>query len=330
MTDARAAPPSAMPGAPRAAAVFIFNHKFEKNISKLEAMYEGRFDNRQYVMPFASTDDARTIRVFETGRNFSGHVAQAGGRLVRDPAITHYAFISDDLILNPRLGQDDLVDALGLGPRTGFIKSITSSDSLRYSWPWSGEVATSLYKFGRSFDWRSELPPAADAQSKFKAMGVSFPFPAPRSAKEMWFGTLGLARKSSWAFGMGLLSTGRRAQYPLLAGYSDFFVVPAPALDAFVGYCGVFAALGVFAEVAIPTSLALAVDELRTEMPVGAYFMEAVPPAPDAPGFQGREFWVPGEPEAFAAGFSNERARLEREFPANWLYVHPVKLSQWR
>lgn len=312
-----------------AAAVFLFNHKYEGNVARLDAFYGTRFRHRQFIIPFATSGDPRVLRAVEASWYFSGHVAQAGARLVRDPAITHYAFIADDLIVNPSLDETSLVETLDLGPDSGFIKSIAAADELRYRWPWAGEAAMSIRKFGRGFDYRAELPPADLAQRRFEAMGLRFPFPRPRSVNELVIRTAKNAVGSPWAFLMGLAVTGRRADYPILAGYSDFFVVPATALDRFIDYCGVFAAMNVFAEVAIPTALALSVDDLRTERPVGEFFGDP-PSRPPPSGLRGVELWEREEPVEFAERFDKRLDRLRNEFPADWLYVHPVKLSQWR
>ena len=80
----------------------------------------------------------------------------------------------------------------------------------------------------------------------------------------------------------------------------------------------------------MPTALALAVDDLRTELKPGELFDD--PHAarnPDA-RFTGVEYWTGEETEGFAARFGHDMKRLTTEFPPDWLYVHPVKLSRWR
>ena len=167
---------------PRICAVFLFNHKYEANVARLEKMYGDRFQHRRYIMPFASQPDDKVIRVYELSWNFSGHMAQAAPGYV-DPGFTHYAFIADDLILNPEIDESNLVDWLGIGTDGGYIKSLVPSDAVRYRWPWSGETAMSLRKFGRGFDYRGELPSPEEARARFEAMGFSFPKPVPRSPK---------------------------------------------------------------------------------------------------------------------------------------------------
>jgi hypothetical protein len=58
----------------------------------------------------------------------------------------------------------------------------------------------------------------------------------------------------------------------------------------------------------------------------------ADPAAPRNPGrsWRGIEFWNPAETPAFAARFHNDMQQLTNEFPEDFWYVHPIKLSQWR
>ena len=310
-------------------AVFLFNHKFEPNVPKLESLYGDRFSNRKYVMPFGTESD-KVIPVYETSYRFSGHLAQARERILDDD-VSHYVVISDDLIVNPALNEENIISSLGLGPNSGYIKSLGSLDDLRYRWWRALMILNDFERTDQYFDYRAELPPAQEAKARFEAMGLRFPRPVPRSREE-WRFTFRTLPKELKRTDWGTIYTkhGKPAPYPLLCGYADFFVVPGKAMRSFLYYCGVFAALNVFAEAAVPTALALAVDDLITELKPGELFDD--PDAarnPDA-RFKGVEFWTGEETEAFAARFGNDMNHLVEEFPSDWLYVHPVKLSRWR
>ena len=180
------------------------------------------------------------------------------------------------------------------------------------------------------FDYKKELPSPAEAQSRFESLGLQFPRPVPRSLAEWKFvlrDMPGLLPKTDW----GTLYTqhGKAAPYPLLCGYSDFFIVPGSVMERFLHYCGVFAALNIFAEAAIPTALTLAADKVVTELEIGEFFGDSTALRHANAKLHGIEFWKPGEAEAFAADFGNEMSRLKVEFPPEALYVHPVKLSRW-
>lgn len=312
----------------RVEAVFLFNHRFERNLDALDAIYAERFPRRAHLMPFARSERPDVVRVRETSWHFSGHIAQGAARFAR-PDATHYVFISDDLIVNPRLNAANIVGELGLGPGQAYIKSLASVDALRYRWWRALQATIALVRNGDGFDWRAELPPEAEAAAKIARMGVPLPPPALGSVER----AMALPKlieavgylSAPWAVRL----RGTPTPYPLLGGYADFLVVPAEAMERFAHYCGVFAALDLFAEVAVPTALALAADEVVTELAYGEGFNGREPARRAGFRWRGLEFWRPGEATAFAGRHGNRVDRLLAEFPEDRLYVHPVKLSQW-
>lgn len=316
-------------GEGRAHAVFIFNHRFERNLEKLDDLYAARFPRRTYLMPFAQSDRADVCRINETSWHFSGHVAQGAASFIANDA-THYVFISDDLILNPRLDATNVARELGLDASSGYIKSLAPLDALRYEWHRALPASIALRRNSDGFDWRAELPPIEEAQAKFAAMGLADRVPSLRSLDDARHALRNLSKAGYLTAPWAAKLHAKPSDYPLLMGYADFFVVPAAAIRRFTHFCGVFAALDIFAEVAVPTALALACDHVLTELVPGARFDDpAAPRCPDRP-WHGVEFWDPLETPAYAARFGNDRKRLVSEFPENHLYVHPVKLSQWR
>jgi hypothetical protein len=122
---------------------------------------------------------------------------------------------------------------------------------------------------------------------------------------------------------------GRRSAYPLLAGYSDFIVVPRSAMKAFAHYCGVFAAMNMFAEVGVPTALALACNSIKTELLQGHHFVDLpLKRSPDAT-MRGIELWGQ-EIQPFEEALNYSWKRLLESFPTDVLYYHPIKLSKWK
>lgn len=309
--------------------VHLFNHRFEANLPVLERIYAGRFPDRHVLMPFAIDPGPGISRVYELGRNFSGHIAQ-GARDFIDPRFTHYAIVADDLLLNPRLHAGNLVEALGLQPAEGYIKNLAAADALRDEWIWAGEAAAHFRRYGKAIDWAALLPPPEAARAKFARLGV----PMPAKVGSGWPGTLRRhltqPRQSVWAWLEGLTMRGQPADYPLLSGYSDFVVVPAEALQLFAQFCGIFAALDIFAEIAVPTALALACDKVRTELPPGRHFHGHGSSQIAAGGLKGVELWTGSDLAEADALLSLPLEKLLAAFPPDWLYCHPVKLSRYR
>lgn len=309
----------------KAGLVFVFNHKFEKNIARLEEYYGERFSSRTYLMPFSSLTDPKVVSVVENGRTFSGHIAQ-GKHAYCQPDVSHYVFLADDLILNPKLNEESLIDQLELTASSGYTKSMVSADSIRFHWPHSITAKRALEK--PFFDFESELPDAVAAEKKIRSLGLSLERPWPRTRQDLrWMlVTFPFVMSSLWL--PNLLSIGVASKYPLVSGYSDFVIVPCDAVEKFAHYCGVFAAMDIFAEIAVPTALALACKDIRTELPLGAHFMDN-PRTNQERRWKGIELWVK-EIEQFAVSRGYNWAELIGEFPEDALYVHPIKLSQWR
>lgn len=313
-----------MPDGQKLQLVFIFNHRFEQNIPRLESFYGERFSRRKYIVPFVRTGQPDVIPVYENGPTFSGHIAQAAHGYL-DGEVSHYVFLADDLILNPGLNETNLLSTLALRESEGYIKCLSPADEWAYKWANSVRGFYSMADPG--FDPRAELPAAQQAKEKFAAMGLATGVPRPRSLGDirytLWSVRLGLVR-----FAQGFVVMGRQPKYPLLAGYSDFIVVPAVSIERFVHYCGVFAAMNMFAELAVPTALALACDSVRTELRMGDFFTD--PSALPAAGIRmrGKELWNE-EIAEFSEPLAYSWKRLIDTFPPDRLYVHPVKLSKW-
>lgn len=291
--------------------VVIFNHRFEGNLPLLAQIYGDRFDPT-YLMPFYRGDDPAVRAVFASSHHFHGFVAQGYPDYHSDDA-THYVFAGDDVFLKPRLTASTIVAALGLSETSGYIKGLNSLADAPISWM---HLLPAVRTFHRNtgVEYSRELPVAQEAWDRVARHTVARGRLGPRSL-------LGLSlrpelrRTQAMAAAYFLLRPERRTlPYPLLWTYSDVFVVPAPAMAEFARLCGIFAAMGLFVEVAVPTALALACEHLRTEQPSGLL---------------GQELWTVEEQRALVERFGASLRRLTGEFPEDWLYVHPVKLSQW-
>lgn len=101
--------------------------------------------------------------------------------------------------------------------------------------------------------------------------------------------------------------------YPIVGSYSDVFVVSSESIKLFCHYCGVFAATKLFVEVALPTSLVLSAKEIVTENNLK---------------FQGKALWTKEQYKELDK-YDSSLKKLLGEFPSNYLYLHPIKLSKW-
>lgn len=310
--------------------VHVFNHRYEPNLAALDKIYGERFQHRLSIMPFYKGDRSDVVQVHEASLRFQGFFAQAYGALSKR-LFTHYIFCADDLILNPHLNETNFVRELGLSPDAAYIKSFAGLDADAPAWPYVPAfhwifAMPALVNLADNcgVDWNKELPSYAEAVARFRAKGIgpgSIRIEHLRGANQLrsvvlfffyLYKRMQLRRRTP---------AGREKPpllgfpYPLAKGYSDLLVVPGGALERFCHYCGVLAAMGVFVEIAIPTALVLCCDEIVRE---------------GQTRWHGTAYWHPGEAHDFAERFGRDYARLEAGFEENLLYVHPIKLSQWR
>lgn len=292
--------------------VVIFNHRFERNLPLLRSLYRDRFQPT-YLMPFAQTEDPDVTAVYASSHHFQGFVAQ-GYRDFRQADATHYVFVADDLLLHPRLDAGNIAAELGLSDSTGYIKNVTSLASAPFAWNHLQPAVHAFHANNGVEQWR-ELPAVDEATRLVARHGQASGRFGPRNA--LGFSGRPELRRGQLATAAYFLRHADRRDlpYPLLWAYSDFFVVPAGAMPTFARLCGVFAAMGLFVEVAVPTALALACDHLVTEQTSSR---------------RGYEMWSENEQHDLEQRFGTSLDRLTQGFPDDWLYVHPVKLSKWR
>jgi len=304
--------------------VIFQNHQYLANVEPLDRLYGGRFNTRRHVVPFYRGDRTDVLPAYENSFRFQGYFAQAARELLAIDC-DHYIFIADDLILNPKISDETYRDFFRL-ERDGacFVPELIPFPSLDFRWD----------RADNALRWRldepgveaaHQLPPVEEARKRFDALGVPHgsvsaagvrrPLPRPPSTRRP-FGLRRFAREAAEA---GLANARLRAPdarslpYPLVAGYSDVFVLSREAAPDFLHYCGVMSATDLHAEVAIPTAMVLTAPHLSVEA--------------DCP-VRGRALW--DDDVKMLDRYDRDLDQLLRDFPPEHLYLHPVKLSQWR
>ena len=294
--------------------VVVFNHRFDQNLPLLRTLYQGRFSTVRFLVPFYRGNDPDVVPVFDSSATFQGYFAQARHQLASEE-FSHYVFVADDLLLNPAINETNLHTFLRLGRAGGYTKYLKPFSSMTSCWTHFNRTLRAL-RFDEFVNARAELPPCEEAVARLAAHGLECrplgwrnlevgPGPWQHQIKE-WVTALSLIRRHREGHGLA---------YPLLMGYADLLVVPAPALPEFCHLCGVFAALGIFVECAAPTALALAVPQLSLERDLTQ---------------QGLELWSDADRHAFWSRYSGQLSELLKNFPERHLYVHPIKLPHWQ
>ena len=314
--------------------VLIYNHKYESNIPKLERYYSGKFRKIWHLVPFYTGTAENVIPVYEGSFFFQGFIAQAARRLLVDPP-EQFFFVSDDLLLDPAINQTNVLHEFGLKEDWGFIAELHDLSQGRYGRGVTEARKASLKQFGLEID--GELPSFAEAQEKIArhikldSLVLRRYTPYIRAMEKPY----GKNLHSNWKKFRGNLwhlreqfrhwTHPKTLSYPLLGGYSDLFIIPSSVFGQFAHYCGVLAAARVFVELAIPTALAFVCPHLVTE--------ETCPR-------RGLNVWFPPGPwaemerktallDGITAKAQNKLPNLIADWPQDYLYVHPLKLSKW-
>jgi hypothetical protein len=119
---------------------------------------------------------------------------------------------------------------------------------------------------------------------------------------------------------------GYNLSYPLVASYSDIFIVSSDAIKQFCHYCGVFASTNLFVEIGLPTSIVLSAQDIVTETNLK---------------LQGKALWPDGWARMngdlkpahgdyeILDSYNYNLKQLLNNFPNTYLYLHPIKLSKW-
>lgn len=283
------------------ALLIIYNHRYDANISQLEEIYKGRFQYIFHIVPFYDGNVENVIPIYEHSHYFSGYIAQAWSHL-KDDGFTHFFIVADDMMLNPVVSEWSLFDSLGISERDCFMHEFLILQERERYWPgiltafgWNPNV--------KGIEVMKMLPSIEEWRKRFDMYGLPyFKIPLKR--------LLANPRKKDW---LRMLRQKRDLKYPLVAGYSDIFIVTADVMEKFAQYCGIFAATRLFVEIAIPTAMVLASDHIKTNKDVK---------------LKGGAMWDDGD-FLILKPYNNKLANLMNEFPEDKFYLHPIKLSKW-
>ncbi|HTL09351.1 MAG TPA: hypothetical protein VL307_13870 [Chitinophagaceae bacterium] len=313
------------------ALVILFNHNYEANIEKLKKLYQPRFSNIYFIMPFYRGNDPQVIAVYENSFYFQGYIAKALEQLSVHN-YDHYMFVGDDLILNPSINEHNYKESFSITHYSGFMPDIFLLTDLTQTSPnrpfapyWPGIVEAARFTVKqRGIEISKFLPSYEEAKNKLARHGLHFTPKlslqfALRPLKKIPFTKADFEYKKrvikNYTVNIKDLLFKRRLQYPLVGAYSDLCIVPNGAVKDMIAYCGTFAALNLFVEVALPTAFALSVPAVSTEATLGMH---------------GLTLWNPTTVGAFEKKYQSDLGFLFANFPERTLYIHPIKLSRWK
>lgn len=285
------------------ALLVIYNHRFDRNIARVRQLYSKRFSHVYHVMPFYDGEEKDVIPVFESSYCFSGYISQAYTYL-RNQGFTHFLTVADDMILNPSINEQSLWEELGISYSDSYIDEIVCFQNGGKRW-WRRILDALDYTPNQlGVELNGILPSKQEAERRFDFHSLPYT-PIPR--KEL----LRNPRKKDF---IKMLTRSNELKYPLVRAYSDILLLPSNVMPKFSLYCGAFAATGLFVEMAVPTALVLSADNIKlgkdTKLKPGAMWTK--------------------EDMKILEPYNLQLSKLLDDFPMQKLYLHPIKLSQWK
>lgn len=293
----------------------IYNHRFDQNIDKIEKIYKSRFTDIYHIIPFYEGKKENVISVYECSFRFEGYVAQALRYIKKE--YRRYFFIADDIMLNPEINEFNYTKWFDLREDYAYI-TFTKPIHEMGSWTINREFMNPLPKFERYNGtlWKSEIMSAEKAFNIAENKGFS---------KEDFCIDLGMiwnARKSMLRYPrlfvlfFKIVLLGKQyCPYPLWGGYSDIFIIPGKYIKDFAHMLGVFAAMGLFVEMAIPTAMNLVCEGIVEERNLTT---------------KAKMLWSNEERDDVENKYQHDYKKLIYGWEEKCLFIHPVKLSRWK
>lgn len=285
------------------ALLIIYNHRYDKNIERLETIYAGKFTNIYHIMPFYDGERENVIPVYESSYYFQSYISQAYTHL-KNSGFTHYFVVADDMIIHPSLHEHNLLEKLGLAPDECYIDYLLKLQELKYVWRQTWAMKYKVKQKG--VEVQNFLPSVEEAKKQFDKYDIPF---SPIPVKPF------IGRRIKYLFDYLTNIKRRNLDYPLVGGYADIMLLNAGMMDKFTLYCGAFAATKLFVEIAIPTALVLSTDKLRVTN--------------DLQGWESGAMWRE-RMEEFPREYDYSLSKLMNNYPDKKLFLHPIKLSKWK
>ena len=305
----------------KVALIIIYNHRYDKNIEKIESLLKDKFSNIYHIMPFYDGNRKNVIPIYESSYFFSGYIAQAYEK-IKDKNFTHFIFTADDIIINPNINENNFLEKIGLGKNDSLIPEIIEFGIKdKYCWARIGEaIIYNPYNTNNGTEIKTILPNYIAAKECFKRQNLykSFSIPFIKSLRNLmtlhiWYHSHIYTLIPAFIKLIKHPFSKYKLNYPLVGSYSDFFITTSDVMPKFCQYCGAFAATNLFVEIAIPTALVLATN-IKTEKETK---------------LKGKAFWNK-EIEQQGQKYHYKLEELLNNFPTEQIYHHPVKLSKWK
>ncbi len=302
--------------------IVIFNHRYDKNLSSIARLYKDRFKNIYVLMPFyngESVDGLNIIPVYESSFFYSGYLAQ-GLKYIKNK-YSHYVVIGDDVVLNPNINEENILEFLSLRQGQSYIKGVCPICEAKgiYACRLNKYIMSPFLEYSGT-EYKNMILSREEAFERVRGKGYKYDLTfttkwLTERIQEERRGVRAAVKDIFYIVSMLRKNRGKSFPYPFYKDFVDFLVLSGDDIEKLIDYFGVFAAMGLFVEVAVPTAMALMCSDIVTESMIDK---------------RGVELWGYKDRERFNKEYNYELGTLFEEFPSDVIYYHPVKLSKWR
>lgn len=292
------------------ALLIIYNHRYDKNIPRLEELFKDKFSYVYHVVPFYDGTKENVLSVYDNSYYFESYIAQAYQK-VKNKGFSHFFFVADDMILNPAIDENSLFEFTGIPEDSSWIKDLRDFKTHPHIVPMFTSVVQKgieVYKY---------LPGREEVCKTLDCYGLSY-FPSKMYGIVDFFHKVLHLRLGDMINALKYIGGVKHHSYPCIWGYSDVLLVPAQYMDKFALYCGAFGGLNVFVEFAIPLALLLASEKVMTQKDIKLKVISQL----YGLGKEGQQ--------QFEAKYDFSLDKLLAEYPKDWFLCHPIKLSKWK
>ncbi|MBR5894129.1 MAG: hypothetical protein IKZ13_01135 [Akkermansia sp.] len=316
--------------------IVLFNHNYEQNIPIIKELYKERFEQLKILMPFYYGDDPDVIGVYGNSFLFHTYIAQARTQLMQMDC-DDFLIIGDDLLLNPSLNSHNIHEKLSIPLGAFYIDAVENVSRCLYNRPLLEASKFSPHMAGLDKTANRYVP---DFDTAYKclydknligATTLSCWRPFFPQFKKGFFKNIsdnyGILKARIWHLLQMCKYKLRpvKMPYPYVFGYSDIVLIPRERMVDWCRYLEVFATWNMFVEMAIPTAMLLLPNAELCFAKQSSYKTGNV--------------WYPQDPAHFSRisslidnliGKCESPGDLLDNYPAEYLYLHPVKLSKFR
>ena len=314
------------------ALLIIYNHRYDKNIDRLENLYKDKFSYIYHIMPFYDGSIENVIPVYESSFRFQSYIAQAYQHL-KGKGYTHYFIVADDMILNPQINETNLFTLTGIGEQQSYIYDIREIYNCFFVQ--HIEAMRSYRVKQKGVEVENILPTKEEAEKYFRVHGLRTGTLSIRYLlKAGYYAYKCRMLRKMLKYTLDILTHNVKIHYPLVWAYSDILLIPADVMDTFTTYCGAFAATGLFVEYAIPTALVFSSNNIITDKDIKMHGIIQIYPkkrlrTANNPNMLNGYLPQYKEEENLVRQYQYNLKTLMDDFGEDTFFIHPIKLSKW-